>query len=178
MRTFAARDGGDLIPQLVQQRDGRAAHAAAGAGDDNFARVRADPSLFQRHHAEHGGETGGADDHRFTTVQAFRHRDQPVTFYARLRCQSTPVVFTHTPAGEQHLLSGVKTRIFTGMYAACKVDSWHHWEISDDFTFSRNGQCILIVQAGPVDIHGHVALRQAALLNGLHRGNGFAVLLF
>src|SRR5690606_20951122 len=109
-----------------------------------------------------------ADDHRLTTGQAFRHGDQPVTFYARLRCQSAPVVVTYAPAGEQHLLCGVKTWIFTGMYAACKVDSWHHREISDDFTFSRNGQRILIVQAGPVDIYGHVALRQAALLDGLH----------
>ena len=100
MGTFTTRNGNDLITQLMQQCYGRTADAAAGARNDNFAILRMNTGIFQRHYAQHGGKPGSTDNHRFTRVQTLRHGNQPVTFHARLLCQPAPVVFTNAPTGE------------------------------------------------------------------------------
>ena len=145
MRTFPAGNRRDLVTQFVQQRYRRAPHATAGAGHDNVTRLRVNPRLFQRHHAQHGGKACGADDHRFATIHAFRHRHQPVAFYARLCCQPAPVIFTHTPAGEQHVLARMEARVFAAVDPASKINTRHHREISDDFTLTGDRQRIFVI---------------------------------
>ena len=135
----------NLVTQFVQQCHRRAAHTTAGTGHDDLTRFRANTGIFQRHHAQHGGKACGTDDHRFTTIQALWHRHQPVAFHARLCRQPTPVIFTHAPAREQHLLAGMEARIFARMNPARKIDTWHHREISDDFTLPGNRQRIFII---------------------------------
>ncbi|MNR14443.1 hypothetical protein D3C85_1309180 [compost metagenome] len=88
------------------------------------------------------------------------------------------MVFTDTPAGQQHLLPGVKTRIFARMDTTGKVNSRNHRKIADDFTGASDREGILVIQAGPVDIHSHVPLRETVFLKGLNRRQSFAVLLF
>ena len=78
------------------------------------------------------------------------------------------MIFTDTPAGKQHLLPGVEARIFARMHAAREVDTRHHWEISDNFTFARNGKRILLVKTGPFNVDGYFTFRQTARLEGLY----------
>ncbi len=168
MGTFTPGDCCHLITQLVQQSDSGTADAAAGTRYHHLTGLRCYTGLFQRHYAQHGGKTGGADDHCFTAIESVRHRHQPVAVNACLRGQAAPVVFAHAPAGQQYLLASMETRIFAGVYAARKVDTWNHWKIANDFASARNGERVFIIQTGPVDINGHGPLRQAALLNRLH----------
>ena len=162
----------------MQQSDRGAADAAAGPGDHDLAIFRTNPGVFQCHHAQHRGETGGPNDHGLTTIQALRHRHQPVAFNASALRKAAPVVFTHAPSCQQHLMAGVETRILATVDKTGKIDARNHRKVADNFSFTGDGQRIFIVQAGPVDIHCHIALRQLAGVNGLHRRESFAILLF
>ncbi len=88
------------------------------------------------------------------------------------------MIFADAPAGQQHLLARREAGIVTVMNRTGKVDTRHHREVADNFPFTGDGERIFIVQAGPLDVDGDVALRQQTVINGLHCGEGFAILLF
>ena len=88
------------------------------------------------------------------------------------------MVFANAPTGQQHLLARCEACVVTVMNCTGKVDTRHHREVTDNFPFAGDGERIFIVQAGPLDVDGDVALRQQTVVNGLHCGEGFAILLF
>ena len=178
MGAFASGHRNNLITQLMQQRDCGTADAATGAGDHDFTVLRANACLFKSHHAQHGGKSGGTDHHRFTAVQPFWQRYQPVRFHACLFCQTAPMVFAHAPTGQQHFLARMKTRIFAGPNGAGEINTRNHRKVADDFSFSGDGERIFIVQTGPVNIHCDIAFRQPTFFESLHGSKGFTVLLF
>ena len=59
-----ARDGGDFVAKLREDRDGDRADAAGRAGDDDRPAVGPDAAIDDRADALCGGEAGGAVDHR------------------------------------------------------------------------------------------------------------------
>ena len=121
MGAFAPGNRRYLVPQLMQQSDCGAADAAAGPGNYNFAIFRTNSGIFQRHHAQHGGEARGTNGHGFTPIQSLRHCYQPVAFNASAFRQTAPVVFANAPSGEQHLLARMKARIFAAVDRTGKI---------------------------------------------------------
>lgn len=119
--------------------------AAAGAGNQNIAVVRVHAAFLQRHHAQHGGKAGGADDHRLAFIQAVRQRYQPFARDARLLGQAAPVMFTHAPAGEHHALPLFEAIVAAVAHGAGEVDARHHREVAHDLAFAGDRQRILII---------------------------------
>ena len=149
-----------MIAEPGQHGRGDGADAAGGTADNHRAVLRRQPMLFQREHRKHRGEAGGTDRHRVARRHPHRQAHQPIALDARLLGVSAEMSLTHTPAGADHLVAGLPLRMRRLLDGAREVDACDHREAPHDRRLAGDGKAILVVQRGPFDPHGDVALHQ------------------
>ena len=146
-----------------QQGHGGGAHPACGARHQDLAARRSNARLFQRQHAEHGGEAGGADAHGLPLIQPGRQRHQPVGLDPRLFGHAAPVSFPHTPTGQYHLVTALVAAVGRLQHCADEVDARHQRPLAHYLALAGDGQPVLVVEGAVAHRHPHLPRRQLAL---------------
>ena len=171
----AAGYGGHAVAELVQQRDGHGAHAAAGAGNQNFAALGRDVLIRQGLHTQHGGEAGGADNHGLAGAERSGQRHEPIAVDAGFFGQTAPMFFAHAPAGEYHFVAAAVARVRRFNHGAGKIDAGHHRILLHDFDGIGERQPVFIIDGGIFNGHGYIARRQPRFIQRFDGGGGVAV---
>ncbi len=128
--------------------------------------------LFQREHREHRGETGCADRHRIPRGHSLGQAHQPVALDARLLGIGAEMGLAHAPAGADHLVAGLPLRMRRLLDGAGEVDARDHRKTPHHRRLTGDGEAILVVQRGPFDPHGDVALHQFGFVELRERRRG------
>ncbi len=159
----------DLVAEAGENRHRHRADAAGGPGDQDRALGGGDAAVFQRHHAEHRGQPGGAHRHRLTRRQLRWHRHQPVGGDPRHLGVSAPMQFAHPPAGENHRVAGVVKGRGGGHHGSREVHPRHMRIGLDQIAQALRHQAVLVVEGGGGDLHQNLARRQIGDGESLHR---------
>ncbi|MNS36467.1 hypothetical protein D3C72_686580 [compost metagenome] len=172
-----AGQGRDAISQCRQQGDGGGANSTGGTCHQHLTTVGGYARLFQRQHAEHGGEAGGADAHGLPLIQPGRQRHQPVGLDPRLFGHAAPVSFPHAPTGQYHLVTALVAAVGRLQHCADEVDARHQRPLAHYLALAGDGQPVLVVEGAVAHRHPHLPRRQLALGQLGQRCLGLAILV-
>jgi hypothetical protein len=148
------------------------------SADDDLARTRPGAMRLERHHREHRGETGGAEDHGLARRHAGRKRDQPVGSHARLLRVASPLLFADAPAGDDHPVARLESRRAGRSDRAGEIDSGDERELSaDDLSLAGNRESVLVIEARVLDVDRRITRRESGLVELAHVRDEFSVCL-
>jgi len=60
--------------------------------------------------------------------------------------------FANTPAIQDHRITGLIVGMVAAFDRTGQIDSRYQWKLTDDWRFSGDGQCILVVKRGILDV--------------------------
>ena len=96
---------GHGVTKLRQQCDCHTANAARCTRDDYWSVVGAHAASFEAEHAQHRGESGGADPHCLLARHRLGSLHEPVGLHPLALAIATPVTLADCPAGEDHAIT-------------------------------------------------------------------------
>ncbi|MNX99795.1 hypothetical protein D3C86_1322620 [compost metagenome] len=158
------------VTQPAQQRDGKTADAAIGAGDQDFALLGRHAVVLQRQNAQHRCVTCGADGHGLRSGECIGQWNQPVAIEAGFLRQTAPMPFTDTPTIEQDFVTDLVVRMPADFHSPCQINPRHHREFSHHRAAASDCQAILEVQRAVRHSHRHIALGQLIFIDLLQCG--------
>ena len=102
---------------------------------------------LEGHHAEHGGEAGGADRHGALGVEAFRERDDPLRLHPGEVGEPAEVVLPQPEPGDYDLVPWCDRWPRGFLDGAGEVHAADHRERADDRPLAGDRQAVLVVEA-------------------------------
>ena len=155
--------GGDAVAAPGQQRHGDRADPAGGPGNQHFAAIGGDGAPgFERIDAQRRRIAGGADGHGLLKRKLGRQAGQPLRLDALVAGIAAPFGFRQAPAIDDHPVAGVpigRARLKDG---AGQVGPGHHGQLARDAALARDGQPVLVVEAGIGDLDQDFVVGQIA----------------
>ncbi len=157
------RRGGHGEAELRQEGHRHRADAAGSAGHQHLAVSRRHTLVLERHDAQHGGVSGGADGHGAGGVEAAWNLDQPVAAHPGAFGKPAMMGLADAPAIEDDLVARREARMAGVAHRAGKVDARDQRERADDRRLAGEGQPILVIDGGIFDVDGDITLHQVGL---------------
>jgi hypothetical protein len=128
--------------------------------------------ILERHHREHRGVARGADRHGLALAELGRQPHQPLAFDARFLAVGAEMGFAQAPAIEDDLVAGLPVRVGRRFHLACEIDAGDHREAAHHRHLAGDGEAVLVVDGGPGNADGDVAVHQVGFVE---LGQGYAL---
>ena len=111
-------------------------------------------------------EPGGAEGHGLAGREAVGQRHDPVGGNAGVARPAAVVGDAEVVAGDEHLVAGGERVAVGGHDLAGEVDARHQRRDAGDLALGDGRQRVLVVDARPVDAHGHLAVAEVVAREG------------
>ena len=164
MRVGLARAGRDGVAARGEHRHCRRADPARRAADDHGAAFGRDPGGLDRFKRDRRSEAGGTQHHRLLRAETFGRGHEPVGGHAHALGVAARVPRAQLVARRDHRVAGAEAGVGRFDDRAREINPRHHRVGGHDAPVGSAGQAILVVEAGPLDGDGHLAVGQLGVV--------------
>ena len=160
-----------LKPAAVNSAIATVPDTAGRAGHQDLALIGRHPVLQQGVHAKAGGVAGGADRHRLAGRESGGQGYQPVAVEAGTLSEAAPMRLADAPTVEHHAVALAPVGVATLGDHAGEIDTRDHRKFPHDGRFARNGQAVLVIQRGVLDVDADRVIRAVGQLRLVQVGD-------